>query len=139
MSTPETNGPVQLSVDTENLYREEVFTDLKAATVRRLSPVRPDGSPDPGRPVLFLGETQILTPAGLLPVQARIPAKTLEEAWERFPEAIRRAVDRLIQEVREAQLREATRIVTPAEAGLGLGGGELRGPGVPGGGKIKLP
>ena len=139
MSTPETNGPVQLSVDTENLYREEVFTDLKAATVRRLSPVRPDGSPDPERPVLFLGETQILTPAGLLPVQARIPAQTLEEAWERFPEAIRRAVDRLIQEVREAQLREATRIVTPAEAGLGLGGGGLGGPGVPGGGKIKLP
>jgi len=136
----ETNGPVQVTVDKANLYREESYTDLRAASIRKLVPILADGSPDPDRTPLFMGETQILTPAGLLPVQARIDASTLDEACDRFPAAINEAVQRLIQEVREAQMREATRIVSPAEAGLNLGGAGLTGPGAgPGGGKIRLP
>ncbi|NOY45815.1 MAG: hypothetical protein GXP50_10275 [Deltaproteobacteria bacterium] len=145
MSEERTNeGPVQVEVDKANLFREEMFTDLRAATIRRLVPVRADGSDDPDRQPLYMGETQILTPAGLLPVQAPIDAATLEEACDKFPQAINEAVQRLVREVREAQMREASRIVTPAEAGMGLGpdltAGLKGGPMPrPGGGKIKLP
>ena len=34
----------------------------------RLQPVTADGQPDAGRPVLFVGQTQILTPMGALPL-----------------------------------------------------------------------
>jgi len=46
----------EINVDENNLYREEIFTDLKVATIRRLTPIRPDGSEDSARPVLFMGQ-----------------------------------------------------------------------------------
>ena len=52
MSSP-TSAPLEeIEVDRENLYHEEVFTDLKVATIRRLSPVKTDGSRDETRPLL---------------------------------------------------------------------------------------
>ncbi len=38
-----------LKVDAANLYKEEVFSDLRVATIRRLTPVRADGSTDESR------------------------------------------------------------------------------------------
>jgi len=70
----------QMSVDTHNLYREETFTDLKVASLRRLSPVKVDGSPDPARRVLILGQTHVMTRAGPVPLEFEIDAQTLEEA-----------------------------------------------------------
>ncbi len=44
----------EITVDTDNLHREEVFTDLHAASIRRLTPVKADGGTDSGRdPVRF--------------------------------------------------------------------------------------
>ena len=40
----EQNPLSQIEVDRDNLYREEVVTDLKVATIRKLVPIRPDGS-----------------------------------------------------------------------------------------------
>ena len=34
---------IDLTVDLNNLYREESFTDVKVAAIRRLTPVKPDG------------------------------------------------------------------------------------------------
>ncbi|HEY2773167.1 MAG TPA: hypothetical protein VGK20_03840 [Candidatus Binatia bacterium] len=104
-----------LKVDADNLYREEVFSDLRVATVRRLTPVRADGSDDPGRPTMFSVETQILTPQGLVPVHAPVEAKTLAEAIEKFPAAIQAGLDRMIEEARELRRQSANRIVTPQE------------------------
>lgn len=136
MSEPEGPGaetrPItEIEVDRANLYREEVITDLRAATLRRLMPIREDGSPDDSRPALFLAETQLLTQGGMLPVQARLEADSLAEAIEKFPEAINEAVERMVEEARELQRREASRIVVPTPD---LTGG---GPGGPGG-KIQL-
>lgn len=125
----ETKSVSEISVDRDNLYREEVVTDLKAATLRRLVPIQADGSPDVSRPALFLAETQLLTQGGLLPVQARLEADTLEAAIEIFPQAINEAVERMVEEAREIQRREASRIVVPSP--------DLPGGGVPGG-KIQL-
>lgn len=129
---PDVRDVREIQVDASNLYREEVFTDLKVGTIRRLTPVRSDGSTDPDRPLLFSGETQLLTQAGLIPVHAPIEASSLEQAIAHFPEAVNRAVERLMEEARELQRREASRIVVPGSPGFG-------GPGMgPGGGKLDL-
>ena len=102
-----------IEVDTENLYREESFSDLKVASIRRLTPVRTDGSDDPDRPTLFIGETTLMSQRGPLPVQANIEASTLSDAFEKFPAAINVAVEQLIEQAREMQRQEASRIVVP--------------------------
>ena len=106
------NPLADLRMDTKNMYREEVFTDLTVGTLRRLTPVRLDGSPDPDRQVMFTAETQLMSQVGPVPVSTPIEAATLAEAIERFPAAIKAAVERMMEEAREMQRREASRIVT---------------------------
>jgi len=109
----------ELQVDRNNLYREDVFTDLRVASIRRLIPIKADGSDDPSRPTLFTAETQILTPQGLVPVHAPVEAGSLQEAIDKFPEAIQAGVDRMIEEAREMRRQAANRIITPQEAAGG--------------------
>lgn len=103
----------ELEVDEHNLYREETFTDLKVASIRRLEPVKPDGSPDAGRRPVFVAQTQLMSQVGPLPVQTIIEAADLKEALEKFPEAINKAVNEMMEEARELRRREASRIVMP--------------------------
>jgi hypothetical protein len=119
----------EVKVDTNNLYREEVFTDLRIATIRRLTPVRADGSPDPSRAALYSAQTTLMSQAGPLPVEAPIEAASLEEAAGKFPNAIQEAVDRLLEEAREIRRREASRIVVPSAMPPPPGGG-ARGGGI---------
>ena len=105
----------QIEVDRDNLYKEETFTDLKVATIRRLTPVRADGTPDDRRTQIFLGSTQILTPEGPLPLQFAIDATSLQQAFEKFPEAVRRGVEDMMEELREMQRQQASRIVVPGQ------------------------
>ena len=56
MSEAERSLIDEIAVDATNLYREEIFTDLKVATIRRLAPVLSDGSDDPARPVMYVGQ-----------------------------------------------------------------------------------
>ena len=104
-----------LSFDAANLYREEMFTDLKMGTLRRLTPVNVDGTTDEARTPLFSGETHLMSQGGPIPVQAAIEANTLKEAMEAFPAAMQTAVEQMIEEAREAQRREASRIVVPGQ------------------------
>ena len=128
----------EIKVDAENLYREETYTDLRVATIRRLVPVKSDGSPDASRPELFSGQTNLMSQAGPLPVECPLEATTVEEAIAKFPDAIQAAVERLIEEAKEMRRREASRIVVPGQGpgGGGLGGGGLGGGGLGGGGII---
>jgi len=105
----------EIQVDKSNLYREETYSDLKVASIRRLTPVREDGSEDPERDTLFIGETTLMSQRGPLPVQAPIEARTLAEAFEKFPEAVNAAVDNLIEQAKEIQRQEASRIVVPGQ------------------------
>ncbi len=123
-----------VKLDPNGLYREEVITDRRAGTLRKLIPIKLDGSPDTTRAVSFSGQTQLLTPAGVLPLAFEIDATTLEDALKRFPEAMKRALDEAIEEAREYRREAASRIVVPDVGGGGLGGG----PGPAGGGKIKF-
>ena len=124
------NDVPEVRLDSANLYREEIFTDRRAGTVRRLTPVTVSGAPDPSRPLQFSGQTQLLTPAGILPLSFEIPAATLEEALQKFPEGVKEAIEQAIDEARELRREAASRIVVPEAGALGPG---------PGGGKIKFP
>lgn len=108
---------MDIAMDRDNLYREESYTDLKTGSIRRLIPVKADGSPDPSRKALYSGHTQILSQMGPVPVSSVIEAENLEEALARFPDAVQAAVEQMIEEAKELQRREAGRIVVPgAEA-----------------------
>jgi len=66
-------------MDPATLHLEEVFTDRRVGTIRRLTPVKTDGTRDLARPVLYIGETQVfMQQMGTLPVAFEIPAATLE-------------------------------------------------------------
>jgi hypothetical protein len=120
VSSPSSLPLDDIAVDRDNLYLEEVFTDLRIATIRRLSPVTPEGLPDPARPTLFQGQTQLMSQMGPLPVNCAIEAANLDEAMRKFPEAIAEAVEHMIEEAREMQRQEASRIIVPGQGGAGV-------------------
>ena len=128
------NDLPDIQIDSRGLYREDVFTDRRSGSIRRLTPVTVSGETDITRPVLFSGQTQLLTPAGVLPLGFEIEAQTLEEALLKFPDGVKLALEQAIDEARELRREAASRIVVP-EVGSGVGPG----PGAGGGGKIKFP
>lgn len=126
-------------MDGKALYREDIFTDRKMGTIRRLTPVKEDGSSDTARPTIYVGEAQILTPMGTLPINFEIPAQSLQDAVKQFGPATKQAIERTMQELKELRRQASSSIVVP-QGGVGpLGPGGLPGGGLPGGGKIKLP
>ena len=113
MDKPDLTKLNELKVELKNLYREEVFTDLKFATIRQLTPVMPDGQKDGKRKTLFYGQTQMVTPAGALPLQFSIDAKSLKQALELFPAAVEKSVEEFMEKAKQAQRKEDSRIVVP--------------------------
>lgn len=121
-------------MDPAALYREETFTDRKIGTLRILTPVRADGSPDPSRQVLYAGEAQLLTPGGLLPLGFEIEATSLADAVEKFAAGAAEAVERARREIEELRRQAASSIVVPDQ----MPGGLIGPGGAPGGGTIRL-
>jgi len=113
MNDPQTQPLSEIKLDETNLYREEVFTDLRVGSLKQLTPVTREGDRDLARPMVFIGETQLMSQVGPLPVQTRIEAENLQTAMERFPVAIQAAVEAMIDEVKEHQRKEMSRIVVP--------------------------
>jgi len=119
MDEPPNN--LEFKIDRSNLYSEESFSDLKTGTIKRLTPVKTDGSVDKTRKTIFVGHTSILTPNGALPIQDNIPANDLQQAVKKFPEVMQQAMDKLIEEVKRYQEQEQGQIQTPG-SGLILPG-----------------
>ncbi len=118
----------EIKLDPDNLYLEETFSDRVTGVLRRLSPVTRDGHPDPSRPTLFLGQTQLMTELGALPISFEVEAASLGEALEKFPAAAKAGITRTIEELQEMRREAASSIVVP-------GRGDFGGPaGMPGGG-----
>jgi hypothetical protein len=126
---PETTNDIK--IDPKQLYLEEIFTDRRVGTIRRLTPVGKDGERDQSRAVLYVGETQVLTPAGALPIAFEIGAGSLEEAAEKFGQLAKEAIERTVKELQELRRQAASSIVIPQ-------GGMPPIPGAPGG-KIQMP
>ena len=131
MTDPTSPSAAEITVDLASLHREEVFTDLQAASIRRLTPVKSDGSQDAGRDVIYIGETNLMTQMGPLPVQFPIEAKDLDDAFGQFAEGVKGAIERLNERAKEMAREESSRIVVPGAQGSG-------GPARPGAGAGKF-
>ena len=130
MATKPEQQSTELKVDPNSLYMEEIFTDRRIGTIRRLTPVNDDGQRDTARAVLYMGETQVLTPAGALPIGFEIGAGSLGEAAEKFGQLAKEAIERTVKELQELRRQAASQIVIP-QGGLPPTGGP--------GGKIQMP
>ena len=109
----ESDAP-DVQMDAANLYREESYTDLKAGTMRKLVPVKADGSDDPAREPIFTAATQVMTPGGVLPLSGEVEgAKTLADAVAGFAPAIKQAIADLREEMAAMQRERASQIVVP--------------------------
>src|SRR5438093_10306264 len=115
---PEQQTANDIKIDPKALFLEEVFTDRRIGTIRRLTPVTNDGTKDSARAVLYVGETQVLTPAGALPIAFEIGAGSLEEAAEKFGGLAKEAIERTVKELEEMRRQAASQIVVPT-AGAG--------------------
>lgn len=135
MSDP-TKALDDIQLDSQNLWREEVYTDRAVGSIRVLVPVTDTGADDPMRQTEFYAQTQVMTGGGPLPVEGPIEAKTLSEAVAKFGEATKAAVEDMIERAKAYQREAANQIVTPGQAmggGMGGLGGGLGG--APGGGQ----
>ena len=103
----------------QNLHREEVFSDLTVGSIRQLTPVKPNGEPDKTRPVLFVGQSQIYTQHGPMPVEFPIDAKNLQLAMEKFPTAMEEFVAHLVEQAKEMQRQEQSRLIVPGGSTAG--------------------
>jgi len=125
-------------MDAASLYREELFTDRKVGMIRVLNPVKTDGSPDPSRPAIFVGEAQIYTNMGALPLSFELEAASLQEAVKQYADAAKQAVEQAVKEIQELRRQAASSIVIPQGGGGALGGGPAGGGLIgPGGGRIQ--
>ena len=133
------DSPRDPAMDAKSLYREEIYTDRKLGTLRVMLPVTPDGSPDAGRPTLYLGEAQLMTNMGPLPISFDIEAASLADAVAKYGEAAKTGVDQALRELQEMRRQASSSLVIPpAGAASALTGGGGMG-GLGGGGKIQLP
>jgi hypothetical protein len=128
-------------MDAADLYREEIVTDRRVGTIRVLNPIKVDGSTDAKRPAVYVGEAQIYTNMGALPLSFEIPAASLAQAVAGYADAAKEAVDRAMRELEEMRRQAASSIVIPrgGAGGGNFGPGGMPGGGLGGGGKIQLP
>jgi len=124
----------EMTMDAASLYREEIYTDRKAGTLRVLQPVKSDGSPDTLRKTVYQGEAQLMTNMGPLPISFDIDAATLADAIAGYAEATKAGIERAMREIQEMRRQASSSIVLPP-AGATLGPGV----GLGGGGKIQIP
>ncbi len=127
----EDRGP-ETKMDADNLYREEIITDRKVGTLRMMTPIKNDGSADTLRVTLYIGEAQIMTQAGPLPINFEIEGKNLAEVVANFGDAAKAGVERTVRELQELRRQQQSSIVLPGAGGMGGMGGM-------GGGKLQLP
>lgn len=127
--TEQTINADEMKMNPADMYREDVYTDRKIGTIRALTPVTADGSTDESREVKYVGQAQMYTPAGALPLTFEIEAANLGEAAEKFGNEATQAMEKAIEELKEMRRQQSSQIVMPG-AGGGMGG--------PGGG-IQMP
>lgn len=128
----ESNMHEQLAMDAGSLYREETFSDRRVGSIQRLTPVTANGEDDDSRSVRYIGQTQVMSPAGALPITFELEVGSLSQAVAGFPEAAEKAVEETVEELKRLQREAQSSIMVPGQEGGGQLGG-LGGPGGPGG------
>ena len=133
MATRPDERMIEPDMNPKDLWLEEIFTDRRVGTIRRMTPVDGEGKRDPAREVLYIGETQVMSQLGALPINFMLEANSLEEAAKLFGSAAKAAIERTVKELQELRRQQASSIVVPQ------GGLPPVGPGGMGGGKIQMP
>ena len=123
------NAQTEARFDATSLYREEVYTDRRVGTIRVLVAVQANGTPDPARPTLYVGQVSVMTPMGTLPISFEIPAATLAEAIDQFANGARTAIDETMRELQQMRREAASSLVIPESGAVPP----------PGGGRIRMP
>lgn len=123
-----------IRMNADSLYREEVITDRRVGTIHRMIPVKKSGEDDDSRQVLWVGQAQMMTPAGALPLHFEIEASCLEEAVEKFGDGAQKAAEETMERLKEMRREQASSILTPESGGYGGGFG-----GQGGSGGIQMP
>ena len=118
-----------------DLWMEEVYTDRRIGTLRKLTPVKGDGARDPEREIQWVGETQVLSQIGTLPITFPLEAKTLDEAAKKFGGEAKKAIERTVRELQDLRRQAASSIVIPQGGLPPVPPGGMPG----GGGKIQIP
>jgi len=124
------NATTEAQFDAANLYREDVYSDRRVGTIRTLTPVRPDGSPDPARSTLFVGQISVMTPMGTLPISFELDAKDLAGAIAAFAEAAKAGMEETMREIQQLRREAASSLIVPEPGAV---------PPIPGGGRIHMP
>lgn len=137
MASAPPGGTRDIKMDGTSLYREEIYTDRASATMRVLVPVTQAGAPDTARPTLYLGEVQLMTNMGPLPISFEIDAASLTEAVDKYGDSAKAGVENAMRELQEMRRQASSSLVIPQGGMGGMGG--LGGGGLGGGGKIQLP
>jgi hypothetical protein len=114
------NESRQATMDSKQVYREETFTDRKVGTIRKLTPVSADGAADATRPVIFVGQAQVMTPMGAVPISFELDAATLDAAIDKFGATAEQAVQQTMRELQEMRREQASSLVIPDAGGAGL-------------------
>ena len=118
-----------IQMEATNLYREETVTDRRVGSLQRLTPIKPDGSRDETREDDYVGQTQILTPAGALPLSFEVKADSLDAAVAGFGDHAKAALEEAMQRLEEMRRESASSIIVPGSGPEG---------GIPGGGGMPL-
>lgn len=116
-------------MDKESLFIEEVITDRRVGSIRILTPINTDGSESIERKKIYIGQAQMLTPMGAIPLSFEIDADSLNDAVDKFSDAANKALEQTAKELQELRREQASSIVVPGSDAM---------PGLPGGGKIQL-
>ena len=119
---------MSIQMDVNALVREEIITDRKVGTIRVLTPVTVEGTRDLNREVIYMGETQIMTQMGPLPISFQITAATLQEAVQGYGEAAKAGVQETIAKIEEMRREAASKIVTPGDAGFAAAASKIQMP-----------
>jgi hypothetical protein len=106
-----------IEMDGTALYIEESFTDRRVGNLQRLSPVTSDGKPDDSRPVLYVGQTQVLTPAGALPLNFEIEANSLADAISKFGDHAKEALAQTMRRLEDMRREQASSLIVPGSGG----------------------
>jgi hypothetical protein len=110
----------QATMDSTQIYREDTFTDRKVGTIRKLTPVTADGSDDAARPAIYVGQAQVMTPMGAVPISFDLEAASLDTAIAAFGAAAEQAVQQTMRELQEMRREQASSLVIPDSAGGAL-------------------
>ena len=109
-------------MDPDNLFREENFTDQKMGAIRKLIPVKADGSEDSERKIMFFGSAQVMTPMGAMPLNFALEGDTVGAAAEDFAVKAAIAVEQAAKELETMRREQASQIVMPGQSGGNMEG-----------------